>query len=120
MTNEQINIAIAKACGWKNLEIEDFSEYGVPCFMLMGSNHTGTRLMPPDYCNDLNAMHEAVREVFTDSNMQLDYSRTLIFVIKKSSPICKRFFSDFDLATATARLHAETFLRILGKWEGAK
>jgi len=121
MTNEQINIAIAEACGWRIAKKvspkikEDATDYWI-----RPNGYEWQEESLPDYCNDLNAMHEAVREVFTDSNMQLDYSRTLIFVIKKSSPICKRFFSDFDLATATARLHAETFLRILGKWEDAK
>lgn len=38
MTNEQINIAIAKACGRSNDDIE--------------------RGYVPDYCNDLNAMRE--------------------------------------------------------------
>jgi hypothetical protein len=118
MSNEQINIAIAEACGW-NPPPEGMGNmtHGGGKFM---SSEEWRKSHLPNYCNDLNAMHEAVREVFTGSHMQLDYSRTLIFVIKKSSPICKSFFSDFDLATATARLHAETFLRILGKWEGAK
>lgn len=120
MTNEQINISIAETCGWKDLEIEDFSEYGVPCFILIGSNNTGTRLMPPDYCDNLNDMHEAVIKTFQDASMQLDYSRMLIFVIKKSSPIGKRFFSDFDLANATAKQRAEVFLRTLGKWEDTR
>jgi hypothetical protein len=132
MTNEQINIAIAEACGWFNCILPSQDEYHLMTDLVLGRamgkpigrnfslHKDGSHYPLPNYCNDLNAMHEAVREVFTGSHMQLDYSITLIFVIKKSSPICKRFFSDFDLATATARLHAETFLRILGKWEGAK
>ena len=110
MTNEQINIAIAKACGWKNLEIEDFSEYGVPCFMLMGSNHTGTRLMPPDYCNDLNAMHEAEKVIKKDSNLWKTYESFLARIVS----------GDCGMFHITANQRAEAFLKTIGKWEGAK
>lgn len=97
MTNEQINIAIEE--------------------IIRPALHGNIYRPPRDFCNDLNAMHEAVIKTFQDSSIQLDYSRMLIFVIKKSSPICKRFFSDFDLANATATQRAEAFLRTLGKWE---
>jgi hypothetical protein len=118
MTNEQINIAIAKACGWKNLEIEDFSEYGVPCFMLMGSNHTGTRLMPPDYCNDLNAMHEAEKILTTKQKQR--YAIALSDDLSDSAPTdsCHTVWSDTIHATAAQR--AEAFLRTFGKWEETK
>ena len=97
MTNEQINITIEE--------------------IIRPALHGNIYRPALDFCNDLNAMHEAVIKTFQDSSIQLDYSRMLIFVIKKSSPICKRFFSDFDLANATATQRAEAFLRTLGKWE---
>jgi hypothetical protein len=115
MSEEQINIAIAEAHGWTKID-------GLSAKGLMGK--PPGKPWPfdylPDFCNDLNAMHEAVIKTFQDSSIQLDYSRMLIFVIKKSSPICKRFFSDFDLANATARQRAEAFLRTIGKWEETK
>ena len=109
MSDQEINIAIAEACGWKDLENEDFSEYGVPCFMLMGSNNTGTRLAPPDYCNDLNAMHEA--EKMLTSEQVTSYVDSLEFMNERwATP-----------AFGTAAQRAEAFLRTLGKWEeGAK
>jgi len=115
MSDQEINIAIAEACGWA--EIDGLSAKGLmgkPPGKLCSFDYL------PDYCNDLNAMHEAVIKTFQDASMQLDYSRMLIFVIKKSSPICKRFFSDFDLANATARQRAEAFLRMIGKWKETK
>jgi hypothetical protein len=118
MTNEQINIAIAEACGWKNLEIEDFSEYGVPCFMLMGSNHFGTRLMPPDYCNDLNAMHEA--EESLNSQQVQDYTFNLLRVTNNDGARFHGTLGCFAHVHATAAQRAEAFLKTLGKWEGAK
>ena len=112
MTKEQQRIAIAEACGWKNLEIEDFSEYGVPCFMLMGSNHTGTRLMPPDYLNDLNAMHEAEKTL--NQNLAAEYARILTSIAWQSEQ------PTFAPMTATAAQRAEAFLRTINKWEETK
>ena len=117
MSDQEINIAIAEACGWKDLENEDFSEYGVPCFMLMGSNNTGTRLAPPDYCNDLNAMHEA-EKVFEEKG-QRDYSFRLLLALVDGS-VTHDLNDHFIYLTATARQRAEAFLRTLKKWEETK
>ena len=94
MTNEQINIAIAKACGWDNDDIErgytlcQFSE------------------IVPDYCNDLNAMHEA--EKIFDSALYCRYIDELCTQAIKGK-------NSMYLATAAQR--AEAFLKTIGKWE---
>jgi hypothetical protein len=51
MTTEQINIAIAEACGWTDINV-------------------------PGYCHDLNAMHEAenVLDTETEDNITGSYS----------------------------------------------
>lgn len=94
MTNEQINIAIAKACGWGNDDIErgytlcQFSE------------------SVPDYCNDLNAMHEA--EMMLKSEDCHTYGC-----------YCSNLYEDFgNTVSLTARQRAEAFLKTIGKWEG--
>lgn len=94
MTNEQINIAIAKACGWSNNDIErgytlcQFSE------------------SVPDYCNDLNAMHEA--EMMLKSEDCHTYGC-----------YCSNLYEDFgNTVSLTARQRAEAFLKTIGKWEG--
>lgn len=110
MSDREINIAIAEACGWKDLEIEDFSEYGVPVFMLMGSNNTGTRLAPPDYCNDLNAMHEAEKVLLSEFGNLAPYNKHLAYATCASGE--PRYH-------ATARQRAEAFLRTIGKWKEA-
>lgn len=84
MTNEQINIAIAE---------------------LVNGNNEGPF---PNYCNDLNAMHEAekmLKNQFT--TIEEAYWRNLNQV--KPHPIY-----------ATAAQRAEAFLRTLGKWEETK
>jgi hypothetical protein len=79
MTDQQINWAITEAIGadphWKCAK---------------------------DYCNDLNAMHEA--EHTLTSAQLLDYIAFL-------------FDATYEATVATARQRAEAFLRTLGKWE---
>jgi hypothetical protein len=109
MTSEQINIAIAEACGWT--EIEQYTQaidgwYGY-------EPENGLHSQVPNYCNDLNAMHEA--EKVLNDEQWLQYREELRNVvlggIRMVSQWCKA-----DLH-ATARQRAEAFLRTLGKWE---
>lgn len=86
MSEQEINIAIADASGLPWL----------------------------DYCNDLNAMHEAENWMIANKSLMnfWKYADTL-----------KRHFSnlgDDGCIHATARQRAEAFLRTLGKWEGGK
>ena len=93
MTDEQINQAIAKACGivGKSGEIYKTSEgWVVDC---------------PQFCIDLNAMHEA--EMTLTSVQLLEYIALL-------------FDACYEATIATARQRAEAFLRTLGKWEEAQ
>jgi hypothetical protein len=89
MTNKQINIAIAEACGWKE---ESF-----------GPSWYESVTKMPDYCNDLNAMHEA-EKILSDQQASA-YITTL----------CLEVQPEPKLYHATARQRAEAFLRTLGK-----
>ena len=104
MTNEQINIAIAEACGWE--EVEPWLN-GDRCFELAGST-CGYRLEDiPDYCNDLNAMHQA-EKIFNHAQ----YCRYI-------SELCTLTSADNNsMYLATAAQRAEAFLKTIGKWEG--
>jgi hypothetical protein len=90
MTDQQINAAIDR--------IKGFSDYECRC----ESCH-------PDWCNDLNAMHDAEKVV--TSNYSQTYSTELAEITKV------RYYNDSDFFCATARQRAEAFLRTLGKWE---
>ena len=96
MTDEQINAAIAEACGWKgNLICRDFNGNLWPS-------------VPPNYCTDLNAMHEAERTLHpTDLGVMGIW-------------IARLLKQDGEWFHAAARQRAEAFLRTLGKWEKAK
>ena len=95
MSNDQINAAIAKACGReRNPDGGWYPDNGL---------RVGTQAIP-DYCTDLNAMHEAEDELSGNQYMvyalMLDAVEGSLFGIR-----------------ATARQRAEAFLRTLEKWE---
>jgi hypothetical protein len=100
MTDEQINAAIATACGWTDI-------FEHPEFGLMGVNSQthGCRTGIEDYCNDLNAMHQA-EETLPDGDLW-----TMKYNLPSQGGLEFR---------STARQRAEAFLRTLGLWEEAK
>jgi hypothetical protein len=111
MTNEQINIAIAEACGWIIIKACDGSLIGKP------KNEQGPMDEIPDYCNDLNAMHEAEKT--------LDFEQAELF----EGELCDVTFKNndgsenplpckFSVCHATAHQRAEAFLKTINKWEG--
>lgn len=91
MTDEQINERIAKACGWSDLVIVN-GMYGQTDI--------------PNYCGDLNAMHEAEAKQSWGTICKID-------------SYLKQMFGNVILR-CTARQRAEAFLRTIGKWEEAK
>lgn len=97
MTDEQINAAIAEACGWTDIGecTCRFRLRGYPPEYSAHKKHT------PNYCTDLNAMHEA-EQIIMDTDLFFDYCL-------HTGPLLR----------ATARQRAEAFLRTLGKWEEA-
>jgi len=73
-----------------------------------------------DYCNDLNAMHEA-EEIIIREAKENDYWFYLGIQTGMPQSQSDRFkIHYFDAVRATARQRAEAFLRTLGKWEEAK
>lgn len=94
MIDEQINIAIAMACG-----ITHRNQYGT-----LYRTKDGWEYNCPDYCNDLNAMHEAEKTILKNYQIWTAY----YYNIAAGTQLT---------AHATARKKAEAFLRALGKWE---
>ena len=97
MNKEQINIAIAEACGWKPAPRERWELDG------------RVERFRPDYCNDLNAMHEAEKILSDESHA--DYACELVKTIRRNGEW-------FESVSATAAQRAEAFLRTINKWEG--
>jgi len=106
MTDEQINKEIAEACGWVYAP-EDLRDF--PWQDEQGEVYTSY----PNYCNDLNAMHEA--EKILNSAQRIIYADQIciIWTGRDDRPVPMWFW----ITEATARQRAEAFLRTLGKWE---
>lgn len=103
MSDEQINAAIAQACGYECRE-----PYAQGWVL---PNKTAWQLTIPNYCTDLNAMHDA-EILIQDRNK---YLNILASVTEPIDGLPKDH--DWAFTRATARQRAETFLRTLGKWE---
>jgi hypothetical protein len=101
MTNEQINIAIAKVCGW---EEESF-----------GPSWCESTTKIPNYCKDLNAIHDAVMTL--PENKRILYG---MYLASTCGHMTKKTVGLWHISTATARHHTEAFLKTLGKWEETK
>jgi hypothetical protein len=105
MTDDQINAAIAEACGW----VPD-CDRGI-CWDQYGN----AIITPPNYCADLNAMHEA--EATLSVSCRLDYPTVLLRVLFELDKYTWYATGGFTHITTTARQRAEAFLRTLGKWQ---
>ena len=97
MTTERQKLTIAKFCGWTHLpKDKDMAQY-------VAQMPNGKWDKIPDYCNDLNAMHEAEHHLSYEERKQ--YCMTL----------CDITGSDWGLSDAATR--ASAFLITIGKWE---
>lgn len=99
MTPEQQRIKIAEACGWWGNCKEN---------CMQPPNCTDMYCEIPNYCNDLNAMHET--EKFLTNDQWLDYDLELMVITNCDDIVQKKRIS------ATAKQRAEAFLRTLNLW----
>lgn len=122
MINEEIDIAIAEHCGWRNIKGIDYQPIGTDPY-IDGPDQMWVGIHPesgsdsdeyeviPDYCNDLNLMHEAMK---TLSEEQVEKVwETLCDMI----PFNSHSFRNGLVFDAPAKVRAEAFLRVIGKWE---
>ena len=107
MTDEQINKTIAEYVGHKNISIQTIGEdIGMPMsFLFSGEPNKGGYAIP-DYCNDLNAMHEAEKILFTTNNWD---ACAYEYVLQKETTSWAWH--------STAKQRAEAFLKTICKWE---
>ena len=110
MTDEQINIAIAEACGWARIRLPLAGPRLASPMMQKSPMYCAS--IPdtepsPNYCNDLNAIHEAELATFKTGGAWGEYFDYLSIVCDLGN----------DPITATARQRSEAFLKTIGKWE---
>ncbi len=112
MTPESQRIAIATACGWKNVHtliVKNVTKKGDDRKVGITSDDGWV----PQYLNDLNAMHEA-EKVLDEDQHQYDYVGHLV---KKDWSEAWSFTDAQKAIHATATQRAEAFLRTLGLWK---
>lgn len=110
MSDNEIRLAIAKACGWTwkaTNKIELGADEPTKAWFAPDGIHRYGQV-PPDYVNDLNAMNDACKQCLTESWQVTSFNQILIMVCKMQ--VSAAF-------NATARQRAEAFLRCLGKWK---
>jgi len=116
MNKEQQRIRIAESQGWKH-DICNVGKHGTKMsgwWMPCGAFTTDINMLP-DYCNDLNAMHEA-EKVLTEDQLSVygaflkgKDNETVSLYAPEHREIAK-------VAMASAAQRAEAFLRTIGKW----
>lgn len=109
MTNEQINLAVLEATGWR----QKSSHMGLATVWVDPSGNKQENF--PDYCNDLNATHEA-EEILASEEQCSIFARELAILVKGFAHDPFLGVSSY-IWHATARQRAEAFLRTIGKWE---
>ncbi len=102
MTPEAQRIAIAQVCGWKH-------EDGFPNETNWRKGRVFARFQHqlPNYLNDLNAMHEAEKEM--DAEQRDGYATWLDAILDSRN--------DFDIVHSTAAQRAEALLLTLNLWD---
>jgi len=114
MKPEQQRIAIAEACGWKPVECRNCRPK--PCSCDTDKPNPNS---PPNYLNDLNAMHEAEQTLWEkDWTSRHDFVDQLARILRPIHGYRKQ--SGVDLLDASAAQRAEAFLRTINKWEEEK
>lgn len=103
MTDNEINIAIAKACGWWGIEQEG---------MMRPPLSTSEYEMVPDYCHDLNAMWQAEHRI--SLGLETEYGNALKCIVARDN---EGDINQFTVLHATARQRAEAFLQVKGMWK---
>jgi hypothetical protein len=114
MTKDQINKTIATVCGWTLFCTKTVDgkvvHYGHPKHL-----NNGYEIPIPDYCNDLNAMHEAEKSLNFDE--VYNYGEELRIVSENVGPKGGHFTPNgwgcFSLAHLTAEHRAKSFIKVI-------
>ena len=116
MNNEKQRIAIAEACGWKNVKLTNHEEVDIDSrSTIYWSGFTGlppefrhhlNRVRVPDYLTDLNAMHDAEKGMSDDNAEKF---RAWLLQVNG--------YNHDRVVSCTAAQRAKAFLKTIGKWK---
>jgi len=115
MTPAAQRIAIAETEGFKRITLMEMGN----SVELMGDLPPCRGLVHiPDYCNDLNAMHEVEKllkgPTADEESERCKYAENLTIVCANGQEVVDVWY--WDHITATASKRAEAFLKTIGKW----
>lgn len=108
MKDHEINQAIAESAGWIRREPDCWVH---PQHGYLGGDNLGCC---PDYCNDLNVMHEVENRMTDDEHLRFRNALWLLIIRTTQFP----HHVSRNVHSATARQRAEAYLRTIGKWRG--
>ena len=114
MNKELQRTTIAKVCGWEAGEANVNRDHSkAQGFWYKQMFYVGTDSLP-DYLNDLNEMHEALKFLVTDDQKRrfVDY----ISNINNGGNGALRWRGRWACASASAAQYAEAFLRVFNLW----
>lgn len=114
MTDTEIIIAIAEACGWQIHPKDRF------IVIPPNSPHSVQPLSTiPSYTTDLNAMHEAEKVLSVKEELirQCYLDNLCIATNGESAEMDGSYQEVWNMCHATASQRAEAFLRTIGKWK---
>lgn len=112
MDKEKQRIKIAEACGWRLFS--SFLNLWAPPGHIVEYDCDAYPL--PDYLNDLNAIHKAIR-ILTDAQRIIFRTHLTKVWTWNYNSRCGHFPNHDDSCNATAEQRAEAFLRTLDLWE---
>ena len=118
-SDEELNRTIAEWMGWKFVPERDVS-FTTPAGHAMPEGWTDPQgepySIPPNYCRDLNACHEAEKQGLGSSTAWVEFTLALINVLQADN------MSEVDGITctlqATARQRAEALVRVIEQQKG--
>lgn len=112
MDKEKQRIKIAEVCGWRLFS--SFLNLWAPPGHIVEYDCDAYPL--PDYLNDLNAIHKAIR-ILTDAQRIIFRTHLTKVWTWNYNSRCGHFPNHDDSCNATAEQRAEAFLRTLDLWE---
>lgn len=125
MSPEEQRIAIAESVGWK-LSMGTWYRPNFTCLHIKRPCSDGdVNIYPPDYLNDLNAMHEVTSRMTVKQKCQFAdylYNNSGKDILDYSGVYYPGEYPTIDLecvfcvANATAAQRAEAYLKTIGKW----
>lgn len=117
MTNQQINIEIAKACGWRTVDAYAGAVQWAGRWEQGNPSPVETSTSIPNYAESLDAMHQAENLLDNPDHRFTDDLKGSLSLYDKYAIFLSELFGRSIRATAAQR--AECFLRVIGKWRDA-